>query len=107
MLLNAAECQGYRFYRFWVIKGKPTGVKTTQDVCNWKSKLQVMVFINQTMDTHREKGLLNKNSALTKSMNIDIYLVGTSNQLFLRSSWTETKYSPKMKLLLTKLLFSW
>ena len=45
-----------------------------------------MVFINQTMDTHREKGLLNKNSALTKSMNIDIYLVGTSNQLFLRSS---------------------
>ena len=27
MLLNAAKCQGYRFYHFWVIKGKPTGVK--------------------------------------------------------------------------------
>ena len=28
MLLNAAKCQGYSFYRFWVIKGKPTeGVK--------------------------------------------------------------------------------
>ena len=25
MLLNAAKCQGYSFYRFWVIKGKPTG----------------------------------------------------------------------------------
>ena len=25
MLLNAAKCQGYNFYRFWVIKGKPTG----------------------------------------------------------------------------------
>ena len=25
MLLNAAKCQGYGFYRFWVIKGKPTG----------------------------------------------------------------------------------
>ena len=25
MSLNAARCQGYRFYRFWVIKGKPTG----------------------------------------------------------------------------------
>ena len=25
MLLNAAICQGYSFYRFWVIKGKPTG----------------------------------------------------------------------------------
>ena len=25
MLLNAAEYQGYSFYRFWVIKGKSTG----------------------------------------------------------------------------------
>ena len=25
MLLNAANFQGYSFYRFWVIKGKPTG----------------------------------------------------------------------------------
>ena len=25
MLLNAAKFQGYDFYRFWVIKGKPTG----------------------------------------------------------------------------------
>ena len=25
MLLNAAKCQGYSFYRFGVIKAKPTG----------------------------------------------------------------------------------
>ena len=25
MLLNAAKFQGYSFYRFWVIQGKPTG----------------------------------------------------------------------------------
>ena len=25
MLLNAAKYQGYSFYRFWVIEGKPTG----------------------------------------------------------------------------------
>ena len=25
MLLNAAKYQGYNFYCFWVIKGKPTG----------------------------------------------------------------------------------
>ena len=25
MLLNAAKCQGYSFYRLWVIKGKLTG----------------------------------------------------------------------------------
>ena len=24
MLLNATKCQGYTFYRFWIIKGKPT-----------------------------------------------------------------------------------
>ena len=25
MLLNAAKCQGFSFYQFWVDKGKPTG----------------------------------------------------------------------------------
>ena len=25
MLLNATKCQGYNFYCFWDIKGKPTG----------------------------------------------------------------------------------
>ena len=30
MLLNPAKCQGYSFYHFWVIKGKPTGGKITQ-----------------------------------------------------------------------------
>ena len=29
MLLNAAKFQGYSFYRFLVIKGKPTGGKIT------------------------------------------------------------------------------
>ena len=24
MLLNASKCQGYSFYRFWIIKGEPT-----------------------------------------------------------------------------------
>ena len=29
MLLNATKCQGYSFYRFWVIKGKQQEVKVT------------------------------------------------------------------------------
>ena len=29
MLLNTSKCQGYSFYRFLVIKGKPTGGKIT------------------------------------------------------------------------------
>ena len=35
-------------------------------------------------DTHREKAISNKTPALTKSINMDIWLVGTSNQLFMR-----------------------
>ena len=27
MLLNPTKCQGYSFYRFWAIKGKPIGGK--------------------------------------------------------------------------------
>ena len=29
MLLNAAKCQSFRFYYFWVIKGKPAEGKIT------------------------------------------------------------------------------
>ena len=35
-------------------------------------------------DTHMKKAPSNKTLALTKSMNMDIWVVGTSNQLLLR-----------------------
>ena len=45
-------------------------------------------------DTHRKKTLSNETPVLTKSMNTDIWVVGTSNQLFvIRGSSTETKLS--------------
>ena len=37
-------------------------------------------------DTHREKVLLNKTPALTKSTYMGIWVVGKSNQLFIRGS---------------------
>ena len=37
-------------------------------------------------DTHREKALSNKTPAFTKSRNMCICVVGTSNQLFIRGS---------------------
>ena len=37
-------------------------------------------------DTHKEKAPSNKTPALTKSMNLNIWVVGTSNQLFMRGS---------------------
>ena len=42
---------------------------------------------------HREKALSKKPPALTKSTNIDIWVAGTSNHLFvIRGSSTETKF---------------
>ena len=37
-------------------------------------------------DTYREKVPSNKTQTLTKGMNMEIWLVGTSDQLFLRGS---------------------
>ena len=39
-LLNAAKCQGYGFYPFWVIKRKPTGVLNSPH-----TQIRVNVFI--------------------------------------------------------------
>ena len=44
----------------------------------------------QFKDTHSENTPSNKTQALTKSMNMGIWVVGTSNQLFIRGSCTET-----------------
>ena len=37
-------------------------------------------------DTHREKAASNKTPTLSTSMNMDIWVLGTSNQLFMRGS---------------------
>ena len=41
---------------------------------------------------HMEKDPTNETSALTKSMNMNIWIIGTSNQLFIRGSYAETKF---------------
>ena len=41
-------------------------------------------------DTKREITPSNKTPALTESMNMDIWLLGASNQLFIRGSQTES-----------------
>ena len=42
-------------------------------------------------DTHREKTSSDKTPELTKSMNMEIWVVGPSNQPVIRGSYTETK----------------
>ena len=44
-------------------------------------------------DTHREKAPSNKTPALSKSMDMDIRVVGTSTQLFITGSYTEINFS--------------
>ena len=44
-------------------------------------------------DTHRKNAPLNKTQALTKSVNMGIWKVGTSNHPFVGSSYTEIKFS--------------
>ena len=46
-------------------------------------------------DTHREKAPSNKTPTLSKIINMDIWVAGTSNQLFIRGSSTKTKISKK------------
>ena len=54
---------------------------------------------------HREKATSNKTLALTKSTNMCICIVGTSNKLFMRGSLNETKFSKKKKLVTRKTPF--
>ena len=49
--------------------------------------------IKRIKDTHREKATSNKTPVLKKSTNMGMWHVGTSNQLFVRGSQTETKVS--------------
>ena len=46
-------------------------------------------------DTHREKAHSIKTLALTKSMNMEIWSADLSNQIFIKLTYTETKFSKK------------
>ena len=68
MLLNAEKSQGYSFYRFWVIKGKPTGVGTggiiipPNQISVNKSKPYVFSARYQSQYTKMEHGYKNSKS---------------------------------------------
>ena len=46
-------------------------------------------------DSQREKISSSKTKALTKSMNMDIWVAGTLNLVFIRGSYDEIKFSKK------------
>ena len=45
-----------------------------------------VLFINAVKDTHREKAPSNETPALTKSTIMAIWIVSTTNELFIRDS---------------------
>ena len=52
----------------------------------------------------KEKALSNETAVLAKTMNIAIWALGTSNQIFMRDSETETNF-PKNKLITDNIPF--
>ena len=48
-------------------------------------------------DTHGENTFSNKTEALTKSMNMNILVIGALDQLLIRDSYTKIKLRKKMK----------
>ena len=46
-------------------------------------------------DVHREKAPSNKTPVLSRSLNMDIWVDGTSNQLFITGSYNETNFFKK------------
>ena len=63
-------------------------------MCSEVSETSKMV-VKILKDTHRVKAPSNKTPEITKSINMDIWVVGTSNQLIIKGSYTETKFSKK------------
>ena len=58
MLQNTTKCQGYSFYRFWVIKGKPAGVKLPPPSTHTHtSRLGLKRLQNFKLSNNPEKGL--------------------------------------------------
>ena len=52
---------------------------------------------NILRDTHKDNTPSNKTKALKKSMNMYIWVIGTLIQLFIRGSYTQIKFSKKIK----------
>ena len=65
----------------------------------WHIRIEIVLngWSRSFKDTHREKAPSNKTPALWKSMNMDIWVVGTSNQSLIAGSYTKTKSLKKKK----------
>ena len=70
---------------FWIIVESVIVHCLSKHLLNYRKKNYIDEF-SLFKDVYREKALSYKTPGLTKSMNIVIWVIGTSNQLFLRGS---------------------
>ena len=59
---------------------------------------QVSLLLSELKDSHYEKVPSNKTALLAISMNVDIWVVDTSNLHFIRDCYTKAKLSKKKKI---------
>ena len=55
----------------------------------------VPIFAKIVKNTHRENAPSNKTWELTKSMNMDTWIIGTLNQPFKKGSYTKLTFSKR------------
>ena len=69
-----------------------------KSVKQFKSRLIQFFTLKQKIvkDIHKENTPSNKTKELMKTMNMRIWEIGTLNQLFIRGSYTEIKYSKRL-----------
>lgn len=62
-----------------------------------KNQVLILVFMNgwNLKDTHKENTPSNKTLGLPKNINLDIWVIGTLNQLLGRGSYPQIKFKKK------------
>ena len=88
LFLNLAKAFPFLCIRIF----KPHFLLVIPQACGRQSIFLVPISLK---DTHRENTLTNKTLALSKSMNMDIWVIGTLNQLFIGGSYIKIKFPKK------------
>ena len=93
ILLNAAKCQGYSFYRFWVIQGKPTvGVKLLKMLEYFEVTLNIFEFSHVKEIVETWLVYINRFSWIIESCFITETIVLASFFNFLEPLWRKNKF---------------
>ena len=77
------------------LNSKQDGFPISFYAATWFPFQFLLLFKFLFKGAHKEKAPSNKTPTLTKSMIMDIWVVGTSNELFVRGPYIKTEFSLK------------